>query len=150
MDIRYGNADCQFTLRAAALIIQDDHLLAVKNTRMNCSYTIGGGVHHGETTEEAVLRECLEETGCHFAVERLVFVQERFFQVDDRKHHEIVFLYLLKPPGPFAIARTTDQTGEQLCWLPFDSLETNGLVPAFLRGCIQQLPLTVQHIISEE
>ncbi len=42
-------------------------------------YSIGGGVHHGETAEDAVKREVLEETGVPYEIDRLAVIHENFF-----------------------------------------------------------------------
>ena len=62
--------DCGFTresnwfrYRAAAIIIEDGCVLFAGNEREDYLYSIGGGVHMGETAEAAVLREVFEETG---------------------------------------------------------------------------------------
>ena len=61
--------DCGFTkennwfrYRAAAIIIEDGCALFAGNAMDDYFYSIGGGVHMGETAEEAVLREVYEET----------------------------------------------------------------------------------------
>ena len=151
MDIRLQSVDARFSLRAAALILQNNQLLVIQNDTARCCYTIGGGVRIGETTEEAVLRECREETGLDWQIERLVFVQERFYRADDTLHHELVFFYLMKPPAvPIPSGQNTDQTDERLCWLPLDKLEDAPLVPVFLKEAMRKFPLTITHIIAYE
>ena len=151
MDIRLQTGDARFTLRAAALILQNGQLLAIQNDCAGCCYTIGGGVRLGESTEEAVLRECREETGHDWQIERLVFVQERFYRAADTQHHELVFFYLMKPPvAPIANGLPTDQQHERLCWLPLDQWKTAPLVPSFLKDSLLQLPQTVRHIVTYE
>ena len=151
MDIRLQTGDARFTLRAAALILQNGQLLAIQNDCAGCCYTIGGGVRLGESTEEAVLRECREETGHDWQIERLVFVQERFYRAADTQHHELVFFYLMKPPvAPIANGLPTDQQHERLCWLPIDQLDDAPLVPAFLKEAVQAIPQSVQHVFSYE
>ena len=63
----------------------------------------GGGVHLGETSEEAIEREVYEETGLKYEVDRIAFIHEYFFnlEVDDirRECQEISFYYLMKPMG---------------------------------------------------
>ena len=60
--------DCCFTegknwfrYRAAAIIVEGGCVLLVGNEKEDYLYSVGGGVHHGETAREAVLREVLEE-----------------------------------------------------------------------------------------
>ena len=61
--------DCGFTrenkwfrYRAAAIIIEEDCVLFAGNEIDDYYYSIGGGVHVGETSEQAVKREVLEVT----------------------------------------------------------------------------------------
>ena len=151
MDIRLQSGVARFSLRAAALILQDNQLLVIQNDTARCCYTIGGGVRIGESTEEALLRECREETGLDWQIERLVFVQERFYRAEDIQHHELVFFYLMKPPAvPIPSGQNTDQMDERLCWLSLDQLEDAPLVPAFLKEAMRKLPLTVTHIVAYE
>jgi hypothetical protein len=79
--------DCGFTkenkwfrYRAAAIIIENDCVLFAGNERDNYFYSIGGGVHMGESAEAAVEREVLEETGIPYKIDRLAFLHENFFE----------------------------------------------------------------------
>ena len=49
-----------FRYRAAAIIVEDGYVLFAGNERDDYLYSIGGGVHLGETAEDAVKREVLE------------------------------------------------------------------------------------------
>lgn len=42
-------------------------------------YSIGSGVHMGETAEDAVKREVFEETGVAYDIDRLAVIHERLF-----------------------------------------------------------------------
>lgn len=56
-----------FRYRAAAIIVENDCVLFAGNELEDYYYSIGGGVHMGESAEEAVKREVLEETGVVYA-----------------------------------------------------------------------------------
>lgn len=151
MDIGMKTPDCDFTLRAAALIINNNRLLAIKHNNYDCFYTIGGGVKVNETSTDAVIREVFEETGHHFSVDRLVFIQERFYNVNNVRHHEVVFFYLMKSTDVRIENETcTDQQEEKLYWLPIDELQNTDLVPEFLKTALTNIPEEAVHIISKE
>jgi len=57
LDSLYGLRD-----RATAVVRRDGHLLLVRDRGFRHFSLPGGGVHHGETPEEAVVRELAEET----------------------------------------------------------------------------------------
>ena len=96
MDIGMKTPDGNFTLRVAALIINNNQLLAVRHNSYDCFYTIGGRINLNETSADAVIREVYEETGFHLSIERLVFIQERFYNINNAHYHEVVFFYLMK------------------------------------------------------
>ncbi len=80
--------DCCFTqknnwfrYRVGAIIIEDDCLLFAKNEQDDYYYSVGGGVHLNEKSEDAIKREVFEETGIHYDIDRLVIVHENFFMV---------------------------------------------------------------------
>ncbi len=65
---------------ARALIIQDSAVLLLKKQYGDViRYALpGGGQDVGETIEEALQRECLEEIGCRLEDYRLIHVAEHF------------------------------------------------------------------------
>lgn len=151
MDIGMNTPDGNFSLRAAALIINNDRLLAIKHDNYDCFYTIGGGVNVNETSTDAVIREVYEETGYLLSVDRLVFIQERFYNINNARHHEIVFFYLMNSLDVQIENETcTDHQEEKLYWLPIDELQNTDLVPEFLRTALTNIPKEVVHIISKE
>ena len=63
MDCGFTREGHWFRYRAAAIIVENEHILFACNEVDDYYYSVGGGVHHGESAEEAVIREVYEETG---------------------------------------------------------------------------------------
>ena len=78
-----------------ALILDDTEksVLMVKNKGGGWSLP-GGAVEKGETLEQAVIRECKEETNLTIEVEGIVAVNEAFFE--NRGHHSLFMTYKAK------------------------------------------------------
>lgn len=151
MDIGYTTSSGKFSLRSAALVISDNRLLVARSDKYDCYYTVGGGIRENEPSDKAIVRELYEETGCHLEVDRLVFIQERFFQCENASHHEVVFFYLMKNANiQLQNGVNTDQQNEHLYWVPIEGLEKINLVPAFLKTAIQNIPNEITHIVSYE
>lgn len=153
--------DCGFTkrnkwfrYRAAAIIIENGHVLFAGNERESYYYSIDGGVHIGESAEEAVKREVLEETGVEYEVERLAFIHENFFDGDGtlegRECHEIALYFLMKPRGTQELNSNSYTQGvkENMYWLPIDKLNEYRAYPTFFREKLKDLKNEIQHIIT--
>ncbi len=151
MDIGYKTSSGEFSLRLAALIIHENKLLVAKSEAYDCYYTVGGGIQENEASDKAVLRECYEETGIHFEIDRLLFIQERFYKLKDICHHEVVFFYLMKDMDvELNEGINTDQHDERLYWIPIEALEKINLVPAFLKAALRNIPREIEHVLSFE
>lgn len=66
------------------IILKDDKILLMERWRPGKHYFSfpGGGIEPGETSEQTVLREILEETGCVATIERQLYT----FRLDDQEH----------------------------------------------------------------
>ena len=69
--------DGLINLRVGAIIMKNGQILMVGNDiHPEYLYSIGGRIKFGETSEEAIVREVLEETGVKLEIDRLGFVHE--------------------------------------------------------------------------
>lgn len=156
--------DCGFTkgsrwfrYRAAAIIVEDGWVLFAGNDRDDYLYSVGGGVHVGETAEEAVVREVLEETGVPYEVDRLAFIHENFFEADGTLAgfhcHELSFYFLMKPRGTKALnghSVTCGNIPEHMHWIPIAELDKHRAYPTFLGEELKKLSPEIKHIVTHE
>lgn len=159
MDIQMYKENSRFKLRASALIIENNQLLLVKNTHDAMYYTVGGKVNFGESTAETVEREALEETGLAYKVDRLVYVQELFYQasfIEEATHfHELIFHYLMKPlhrqpPTITHKSYTQKAYQEHFYWVPLEEVKNTYTYPRFLGDNLLHLPDQVEHLVTVE
>ena len=157
VDCCFTNENNWFRYRAAAVIIEEGSVLMVTNEKADYYYSIGGGVHMGETAEDAVKREVFEETGVHYEVDRLLFVHENFF-IDglvsrERLCHEVALYFLMKPKGSQKLPKHESVCffgKESLRWIPVEKYGEFKAFPAFFKDELLSLPQEVKHIITNE
>lgn len=154
-DITFPTNDGVFNMRVGAIILRDGKVLMVKNNREPYYYSVEGRVKLQETMEEAIIRECFEETKVHFEVDRLVFIHENFFPVQsgpygETQFHEISFFYLMKPIEVEVKSESYTSEGmeERLEWLPISNLQDTVLFPEFFKSELTCLPTEIKHIVT--
>ncbi len=119
-------------------------------------YSVGGGVHFNETSQDAAIRETYEEVGIYYEIDRLLFIHENFFDgsgsLAGKRCHEISFHYLMKPQG----IKETNGNGicaegnEYMNWIPISKLKEVNAHPAFYANKLLNLNEEVEHIITFE
>lgn len=159
------NFDCGFTkennwfrYRSAAIIIENGCILFAGNKSENYLYSIGGGVHMGETAKDAVKREVFEETGIHYEIDRLAVVHENFFNenigtLQGMECHEISFYFLMKPKGTQNLnsnSYTRFGDKEEMYWIPIEDLDKYKAFPSFMKEYLNKDHIGIEHIITDE
>lgn len=156
--------DCGFTkennwfrYRAAAIIIEDGCVLFAGNERDDYFYSIGGGVHMGETAEDAVKREVFEETGIHYEIDHLAVIHENFFNENSGtlkglNCHEISLYFMMKPKGTKELHSDSYSCGvkEEMYWIPIGDLDKYKAFPSFLKDYLGRAHTEIEHIVTDE
>jgi len=156
--------DCGFTegnrwfrYRAGAIIVEDGCVLFAGNEKDDYYYSIGGGVHLGETAEEAVKREVFEETGVNYEIDHLAVIHENFFNdnrgmLKDMNCHEIALYFVMKPRGTKELKSNSFTQGvrENMFWLPIAELDKYKAFPSFMKEYLQSEHVGIEHIVTDE
>lgn len=148
-----------FSLVVRALIFHEGHLLVSRWHDGYC-FPVGGQIEPGETLEQAVLREVLEETGAVGRIRCLAYFNENFFvERSGKSIHELGWYFWVETAQP--IGRLGERWSHPdspnlfLEYIPLDCLEGAGLMPPFLRQVLREdlaggFANSPRHILSHD
>ncbi len=120
--------------RVCGLLVKDESLLLLKHTGLGPNGFIwsppGGGVEFGETVEEALVREFMEETSIEVEIAEFLFVNE---YIDKRFHAVELFFSVLYKSGHLKLGLDPEmRPGEQILnEAKFHSWEEIENIPAY-------------------
>lgn len=146
-DISFKANGEKFNYRVGAIIIYDGRILTMRDEHSPYRYLPGGRVKMGETAEEAVKRELLEELFVTPEIIRPLWLNQAFFteETDNIRFHELCVYFLmdisgteLPRSGGFKLkekAHTND-----FMWLELERLRDEYFYPLFLKEVIFDLP----------
>lgn len=127
---------------ARAVIICDGKLLAIKmRDRRGVFYILpGGGQNAGETLEQTVRRECLEEVGVEVTVGKLIYVREYIgknhnFAKRHAAFHQLEHVFSCSVMNPLEACpgSETDNLQVGVNWLALESMQNIRFYPDSLK-----------------
>jgi ADP-ribose pyrophosphatase YjhB (NUDIX family) len=113
----------------------------------------GGRVEHGETAAGCVLREMREELEEEVRIERLLWVNENFFEHEGMSWHEIGLYFLVSLGDDSRFLGDGPHWGVEpeikfrLEWHDVDELAGVRLLPSFLRRRLGSLPERIEQVV---
>lgn len=132
---------------AKAVIIRDRKLLVIKNTTDGQNWYIlpGGGQDHGESLEDALKRECMEEASIQVEVGDILFVRDYIsknheFAETENDAHQVEFMFqctIAEGVQP-KMGDVIDQWQTGVQWLPLHRLSEFDLYPSVLREALSE------------
>lgn len=145
-----------FNHRVAAVIINDNKLLAQKNIIDNSYYLVGGRVAFGESTEEALVREINEELKINITNYKPLWINECFFIDNGNTYHEIGMYYFVDINNTgFTNFENSFELNEEnrtnfYEWLDINRLDDVSLYPKFIKDEINNSNDNLKLIITRE
>lgn len=110
----------------AVMVDNEGNFLLIRTPSIDKVTTPGGGMEHGETIEQAMIRECKEETGYDISI--LCELGHNKVMFDD--HVRVSFIYLVKTIGAaseLTLMQDEEEEGHEVVCLNFeDALSYKG------------------------
>ncbi|MBB3312866.1 8-oxo-dGTP pyrophosphatase MutT (NUDIX family) [Rhizobium sp. BK196] len=154
--VRLNSGRQRFNYRIAGLGFRDGHVLVHRAVHEPFWTFPGGRAEIGETSEETLKREMMEEIGVEVTVGRLLWSVENFFHYEGRDWHELGLYYFMEIPQEFPfrtheiIHRVEDGDNHlEFKWVPatFQALTTLDIPPYFIAAEIENLPASPRHLV---
>ena len=143
MDLSVVLNNQKLNIRACAIIIHDNKLLVHNNVNESHVALVGGRVKIGESSEQTLKREIMEEMGKEIEILEYVSTIENFFEADDMPYHEIMFVYRVdfKNEEDKKIIETIHNVeGEdelRYDWIDLDKIDEYPLKPDILKDLLR-------------
>ena len=154
--IRLNAGRTRFQMRVAGLGFRDGHVLVHRAVHEHFWTFPGGRAEIGETSEETLRREMMEEIGVNVTVGRLLWSVENFFHYEQLDWHELGLYYLMDIPVDFPfdpakiVHRIQDGDNDlEFKWVRAtrEALVALDIPPYFIAKEIENLPLTSRHLV---
>ena len=115
-------------VRVAALIIRESKILLAQHEKGGRCYWLlpGGGVEFGESVEEALHRELLEEAGLPIRVHDLLWVVD---SIPDDHHRHVINLILNAEALSSEVTPQPDQVLRDVQWIDITSIPALEIFP---------------------
>jgi len=148
----------RFNYRVVGVAIHSDSILLHQAEGDDFWTLPGGRAEFGETAEQTLKREMMEEIRTEVEVVRLLWFVENFFDFEDKHCHEIALYFLMRlptqceyhaRPGPFEGEEKEGEVKLIFQWFPRQQRVLAGLplLPSFLQTAVQSLPESAQHVV---
>ena len=152
-DWYFESDDSICSFRGVGVLLRGDKVLVQSDKGI---YALPGGhVAMGETAEETVIREYKEETGADVFCERLIWVEETFWEHKNKKAHSIAFYYLISLKDESNICddyftSQKDNCNIVLQWVTINEMKQLEIYPAFIKEKIENISDSIEHFVCHE
>lgn len=153
MDVSVMINNTKFNYRVATLIKSNNKILLHKSKEDDFYAIPGGRIMIGETSENALKREFIEEIGAKITIKNYLGTVENFFEYNEKKYHEVMIVYesnFDSDSNFYKKERIIGLEGNgkiEFIWKTIDEIKELDLRPLFLKeNIISNTPIT--HLIN--
>ena len=152
-DLRMVEENSQFDIQASGILWNEETdaiLLSRENNEQGIQVLPGGAVKRFETSQQAVVREMLEETGYETKIVRLLALIESTFSIEentDKTYQQINFVYLLKRVA-HSDRHKIVASEEKVRPIQKHRQEVKNVKPTILNEIIAEFPTSVRFEVS--
>lgn len=138
-DVSVMIEDVKFNYRAGLIIECEDEILVEVNPEIDFVTLPGGRIKTMETSKEGLRREIQEELDYLLKDEEINLrgIIENFFEYDNKKYHELYFLYKMKINDDNKLYKNElinqDNKKTYFKWVKKDDLKKENLLPEITR-----------------
>ena len=142
-------------LRTVAVIVKNNNVLVQREKNGNEYALPGGHIKIGETLEDGLIRETMEEMGVSIKCNRLLWSEECFWEWKGKKAHNIAFYYLVDLCEDLAISENSEFVSQKdncnvvIGWMPIEEIQNITIFPEFLKEEIYNLNDPIKHFVSK-
>ncbi|WP_211748635.1 NUDIX hydrolase [Paenibacillus sp. Marseille-Q4541] len=156
-NITFEKNDIKFNFRVAGIAVDRGRVLLHTTADDDFWNLPGGRVEFNEATEDTLIREFYEELGVRIEINKLVYVNEDFFDYSGKKYHEIGFYYVIRlPEGQEIVNQKGEFKGIEdngrliFKWFAFEELKDMQIYPECLKtelSMIEEMKFTKHSIV---
>ena len=155
MDLTLDVENYKLNIRAGCIINHNNKILFHRNINSDHYCIIGGRIEIGESSEDTIKREMMEELKKEIEITGYVGTIENFFEMGGKKYHEIMFIYKAefeKDEDKIIEENLKNCEGNDFLkyeWLEIDKIDDYPIKPKSIKSIIKQGIFPV-HIINDD
>jgi 8-oxo-dGTP diphosphatase len=137
---------------ARAVVLDGDNILLYKtlDMRENFYFLPGGHIEHGESAQNALKREMIEETGCEIIIKRFLGCLENIFENSESckcHNHEYSFIFEVESKSlNMRMPLSNFDKRMELAWMPLSELAN---IPFKAEALKELIPKWLNHSLND-
>lgn len=152
-DLLFRLEEGVFNVRSAGVYTENGCILLQREAGGSEYAVPGGQVRLGESAQKTVEREYAEETGIAVRAERLLWIEECFWELGGISRHSLTFYFTVRaltPPAlsPDSMRPSRDNPGVEWGLVPFSTLKGLAVYPSFLPEALENPSGEIRHFVE--